>query len=267
MDRFEMSVNHNKRSHNFIRTCENIALNNLKDFNDDSNISQESKDLCSKLSLCTTTKDRNSFLEKSLSTWIHFPFDEILIVDWSSTEPVLDVLKKYNDPRIKLIRVNGEESYRHSAGRNFKVKMCKNEWVLSIDSDVMLTPQFGKDIILNDSIFHTINTDISCASGIGTCVFSKTQFNSVRGCNEEMNGWGFEDLDLYLRMREQFKNKFYSYDTIYHQPHDNTLRTKNTEFRDKWISNGHNMHIATKYQKNDHPVEEITNFEIIQIKH
>jgi hypothetical protein len=62
-----------------------------------------------------------------------------------------------------------------------------------------------------------------------------------------MHGWGFEDLDLYMRfVNAGYSNFNIPVDFYKHIPHDDELRTVNTKYLNKWQSNSENMYIGSR---------------------
>jgi hypothetical protein len=63
---------------------------------------------------------------------------EHVIVDWSSGVPVRrDQLPA--DPRIRLLRVDGERSWNLCRAYNFAVSRAQGEWILKLDADTWPT--------------------------------------------------------------------------------------------------------------------------------
>jgi hypothetical protein len=58
-------------------------------------------------SIFSATRNRNDMLKRNLPTWLNVTgVDEIVLVDWGSKPPALDVVRTFNDPRLKLIQVS-----------------------------------------------------------------------------------------------------------------------------------------------------------------
>ena len=63
------------------------------------------------ISIVSCCMNRNENLRKALMTWLQLDVDEIVIVDWSSKEPVEETIKDLMDHRVKIIRVEGESKW------------------------------------------------------------------------------------------------------------------------------------------------------------
>lgn len=69
------------------------------------------------LSIVCAVKNRLNTLKVSLASWLVAPgIDEIVIVDWSSDEPLASFAAQ--DARIKIIRVDDESEFHLSAAFN-----------------------------------------------------------------------------------------------------------------------------------------------------
>lgn len=220
-------------------------------------ISDLSKENCRKISLTTSCMDRNSFLLKSLETWLQFPFKEIVIVDWSSKVPVEDSIREYFDSDflsslqvpIKVKRIEGETYYDHSKVRNTKLDLCESEWILCIDSDVMLNYKFANYFRLKDPLKLYCNFARKSDRGLfGTAIFSKYLYKTIGKFDEDLKYWGSEDEDFYNRAKEVgFKVRDIRSFTMLHQDHSDDLRSLNTPFESIWKSlSENNYRIAKK---------------------
>lgn len=196
------------------------------------------------LSIVFPVMNRTEILCQSVPTWLDNDFvDEIIIVDWSSNIPI------YNDERtssiisnskIRLIRVDKEKFFlTPSLSLNLGILRASNDNILKLDIDYKLInkkffdnisklkPTLKKNFFVMDSATCSDNPDNICLTGF--VFFHRSYFLTVNGYNENLSGWGFEDLDLYDRMSPEAQ-KFIIKDIdkyIYHIPHSDKLRTIN----------------------------------------
>ncbi len=201
----------------------------------------------SRISLCTAIMDRLEFLKEALPTWLKLPFDEIIIVDWSSRIPVAEhILKDFKDERIKIIRVDGKEKYNQSKASNLKIMAAKCPIILSIDCDIKLGEDFFKRNNFVDGIF-IIGDQKKNPGTTGTCLVSKSEFDRLNGYNELMNGWGYHDNDFYNRLENiGLLKKYFANGSIIHIDHGDEIRTSNYTSKNKKFSNHENKKIAIK---------------------
>lgn len=182
--------------------------------------------------------NRKDMLSISLNSWIKFnQISEIIIVDWSSEDNlswVLDV-----DRRIKFIRVEGEKFFNIAQAYNLAIRHTAYEYVLKLDVDYILNPyhDFFQINIQTENSFLAGNWRTGVAENKifsslnGLVYINKKYFYGIGGYNENYNGYGEEDEELYKRLEESGLVRLdikYDYSVI-HMPHSNFFRTNNYE--------------------------------------
>ncbi|WP_348825250.1 glycosyltransferase family 2 protein [Flavobacterium aestuarii] len=93
-----------------------------------------------KLSVLIITLNEEKHLKALLSD-LSFA-DEIVIVDSFSTDRTEIIAKSF--PKVKFIQ-NKFENF--SVQRNFAISQAKNDWILFLDADEVLTPELKQEII------------------------------------------------------------------------------------------------------------------------
>ncbi|MFH1441844.1 MAG: glycosyltransferase family 2 protein [Candidatus Omnitrophota bacterium] len=90
------------------------------------------------LSVVVLTKNEASRIEKCLDSvkWA----DEIIVVDDLSSDNTIEITQKYTD-KIFSKRMDIEGSHR-----NWAYSQAKNQWVLSLDADEIVTPELKDEI-------------------------------------------------------------------------------------------------------------------------
>jgi glycosyltransferase involved in cell wall biosynthesis len=96
-----------------------------------------------KLSVVIATYNRAAILEKTLrSLFVQTTQEfEILVVDDGSTDETPDLLKRLEseDPRLRHVRINNSG---RSIARNVGIEEARGEYILFLDSDVVVVPTF-----------------------------------------------------------------------------------------------------------------------------
>ncbi len=154
--------------------------------------------------IAAVAHNREQTLLKSLQSWLSIKsIDRIYICDWGSQSPLQSqIRKKWNVSHIVLYRVE-EERFVLSWAYNFLIgKMDECEWILKVDADVSLMPNFLNNVLLQEGTFFTgwhgwggNDTHLN-----GNLLVRKTHFESVGGYNEHIQHYGFDDEDLYTRL-------------------------------------------------------------------
>ena len=102
-----------------------------------------------KISALIITYNEIGYIEKCLAS-IDF-VDEIIVVDSYSTDGTYEYLLQH--PKVKVIQ-NPFENF--TSQKSFTLKQAKNDWVLFLDADEVITPNLEKEIIdiVNSSNEH-----------------------------------------------------------------------------------------------------------------
>jgi len=95
-----------------------------------------------KVSLICSCKNRVEPLKISLASWLNYKeIHEIIIVDWSSDEPI-DYLTKL-DPRIFVITVPDQKYFNQPQPLNLAASLATGDYILKVDGDYILSPYFN----------------------------------------------------------------------------------------------------------------------------
>ena len=156
----------------------------------------------SDLSIVTVCMNRREHLLRSaaaVAAWPHHT--EHLVVDWSSTEP-LRREQLPEDPRLRLLRVEGERRWNLCRAYNFAIAQARHPLILKLDADCWPSPRFDPTA-----------ASLKLEGGRGSCAFGSGRdgrkgqllidrrlFEAVGGFNEWMVGYGFDDKDLQVRL-------------------------------------------------------------------
>lgn len=179
-----------------------------------------------KTSLITTCMNRGLFLQDSVANWLMFDqFDEIIITDWSSAQPVKNMLNKFKDERIKVLRVDGQKFFNLCIARNIALEYCKNDWIVATDSDVTFARGFFDSFLPSKFIIYR-GGKANEKGTTGTVFMHKFVVTVTCGYNELMWGYGGDDDDFYRRIRkfEEFKIYPFLAGALYHRNHSDSER-------------------------------------------
>jgi predicted glycosyltransferase involved in capsule biosynthesis len=189
--------------------------------------------------------NRLSRLELAIESWSKFHLiNDIVIVDWSSADPISNCKSITNNNKVHIVRVEDQQYF--SLARSFNLAYDftnpKNEIVVKIDADYLLTDETLFYKLLTSNTFT--GTRLKDFFFTGSYIFTKSLsgfliINKSDFCyyNENMCGWGYEDIDLYERIKLQNINHIIVptlADYIYHIPHDDSLRVANYQIKDTW---------------------------------
>jgi hypothetical protein len=158
------------------------------------------------LSVVTVCMNRLEHLRSTAKHVAAWPgHQEHLIVDWSSAVPVRRE-QLPADPRIRLLRVEGEASWNLCRAYNFAVARAGGDWILKLDADAWPTQAFDAKAVVRRLSGEGQDPEEPYAFGSGLdgrkgqFLMTRRLFAAVGGCNEYLVGYGFDDKDLQARL-------------------------------------------------------------------
>lgn len=228
------------------------------------------------VSLICACKNRIDALRVSLSSWLAFDeIKEIIIVDWSSDEPI-DFLLNY-DKRIKIIRVSGKDYFNQPQPLNLALSMATGDYILKVDCDYVINPyyNFFTSYPIDDNTFvsgrfrRTITEDkfkkerhvmsfedmvnyLNSYSPFfkflfGMLFIKRENLLKVGGYNETLGQYyAYEDDEIVERLKLLNLNEVrIDYDnTLIHIPHPDKKRTE------YFYADGKNEHVSQHIRNN-----------------
>lgn len=187
------------------------------------------------ISIVCGVRDRLPHLLQTLPTWLACPeVDDVLIVDWSSREPVSPRLKLaglLDDRRVVIARVEGQEHWCAAKCHNLEVRLAKGEHVLRLDADNLLRADFFQVHQPGDSDFF--HADYSRRRNdedyhLGGVLYARREdILGVGGYNERLLVYAYEDDDLVGRLKSVVTPRPLDFETLTHIPHGDDERLVN----------------------------------------
>ena len=217
-----------------------------------------------KISLCTTCMNRLEHLEETLplNVFANRAYEnlEFLILDYNSQHAILPYLQN-NFPeqlisgRLKYYRTDYPRWYSMSHSRNLAFKLGTGDILCNIDADNFTGEGFAdfvnKKFLNNEKIFLSTHTVSQKKSDVlGRLCVDRRDFMEVRGYDEAMKYYGFDDYDLILRLQANGLKMIGIIDPKYlvTLKHSDELRLKNFE---------HANHLAMLLIKHVTPFESL----------
>jgi hypothetical protein len=164
---------------------------------------------------------------------------EFVVLDYNSTDKLGDWIKGEMTHYIELdilvyYRTSNPEVYNRSHSRNMAYRLSRGELVCNLDADNFLGVGFAKKMLTNfqrnaDS-FYTSNLNIEDV--FGKVVLTRSSFLKVKGYNEGLNGYGFEDVDFFSRLEGSGLTHNLFYEPEFHKyiSHSKYERVQNEKF-------------------------------------
>lgn len=147
------------------------------------------------VTVCMNRRDHLIHTAAEVAAWPHHA--EHLIVDWSSREP-LQRAELPADPRLRLLRVEGEQRWNLARAYNFALAQARGTCLFKLDADCWPQQLPAPDQLAGvDGVCHF-------GSGpdgrLGQWLLDRDIWERLGGFNELLQGYGFDDKDLKARL-------------------------------------------------------------------
>jgi predicted glycosyltransferase involved in capsule biosynthesis len=203
------------------------------------------------LTLITTCKGRESFLEQVLPTWITIPeIDKIVVVDYNSPgnkiQPIID---KNQNGNIFRVKIKDQPNFSLSIARNVGLRSLPSDsqYLFFCDCDI----QLDKDslaLVSNDNCFYLRDYKVKFNqrwSIAGSFICTYDQISSINGYDERLWGHGHEDQDVYERLNLKYPVKHvFTPDMFKHIDHGNEIRNTYYGYKSPTMTSLENIKIT-----------------------
>lgn len=154
------------------------------------------------ISIVTVCMNRRHHLLQSLPRVCAWPHHrEHIVVDWSSRIPIARS-DLPDDPRIRLLRVEGETQWHPSHAYNFAASQVRGDWIFRLDADCWVQDLDPSQLMACDPADGWV-ARASQGGSLGAVLVRRDLFAAIGGFNELMRSYGFEDKDLIYRLEAQ----------------------------------------------------------------
>ena len=182
------------------------------------------------ISVIVPVYNAEKYLNKCLDSVINQTYKnlEIICINDGSTDNSLKLLKEYKDTRIKIFDI---KNHGPSFARNVGIKNSTGDFIVFIDSDDFINPEFCENSLKNQ---QETNSDLVCGRRILIDDNGKVKCNWVS--KENISYYPLAEYDLF---------------TQYHMVTDKLFRTKiikdNNLFFDETLNFGEDSLFLTQY--------------------
>jgi GT2 family glycosyltransferase len=98
------------------------------------------------VSVTIVTYNSGRFIKRCLESVLdqRYPYVEIIVIDNNSTDGTVDILEPFED-RVRIIY--NEENSGFAAAQNQAIEASRGEWILTLNPDVLLLPNFIEALV------------------------------------------------------------------------------------------------------------------------
>lgn len=207
------------------------------------------------VSLVAVCMGRRDTVKKTVPAWLKVKdVDELVIVDWSSDPPLEPTIRAIpGADAIKIIRVNGEQSWVLSRAYNLAMSATSYSHIIRTDCDYEVGGDFvaahrslvegdvaavgdtstaeSEDMQRDGKRYYAGNYNLARNENEihlnGAVFIRRKDFLDIGGYDERIQTYGWDDEDLYNRLSDAGLQKMnISYDHVSHVQHDNTGRAQ-----------------------------------------
>jgi len=191
----------------------------------------------SEICFITTCMGRLAHLRETLPAAAAQPGASHVVVDYSCPEGSGDwVTREF--PHVKVVRVTGKAHFHISAARNAGAAAADAPWLFFRDADVGVAPSFNSIVLPMLREGGHYRSRLKAAGPLsGALICSRVDFDQIGGYDEVMKGWGYEDSDLYLRLRAAGSEaRLFPEELLLPLDHDNATRVAHYEVKHREYS-------------------------------
>lgn len=159
------------------------------------------------VALVSACMNREANLLKVLPSWLASAADEIILVDWSSREPLWPQLAHIDDPRLKVLRIEGEPRWILTHAFNVGLRFASRERIYKLDADIELGDQFLDANGIQPGEFIRGFWKSAVDAGVADQKYVNGSFGAFKKdlreagyYDERILTYGWDDSDLYHRL-------------------------------------------------------------------
>src|SRR5262252_4390721 len=110
-----------------------------------------------RVSVTIVTYNSGRFIKRCLESVLaqKYPGKEIIVVDNASTDGTVDILEQFED-RCQI--VYNDENIGFAAAQNQAIRISNGDWVLTLNPDVLLLPNFIQALVDAGEVDPNIGT-------------------------------------------------------------------------------------------------------------
>lgn len=167
-----------------------------------------------RISFCTVCMNRLEFLKRTLPKNIEdnlaYGNVEFLVLNYGSTDLIDEWIEKSMTPYLnsgilRYLKTSKPKYFLRSHSKNVSAKHANGDIICNVDADNFIGKGFANYInekfTTNDHIFLGVERKDATKDCYGRICLKRTDFLAIRGYDEGMENYGFEDIDFKNRLK------------------------------------------------------------------
>jgi hypothetical protein len=175
-------------------------------------------------------------LPKNIADNENYPNREYIVLDYNSTDGLKDWIMSEMEVHLrsgllKYFRTEARPYFDRCHSRNMVFKQASGDIFCNVDADNFTGPGFANYLnhFFKEQPCSFLTPDYSVRDVMGRLSIKRSDFHDVKGFNESLEGYGFDDVDLYRRLELRNKKHKFLYELQFLQAinHPHGERFKN----------------------------------------
>lgn len=150
-----------------------------------------------RISFYTTCMGRLHHLRQTLPlNLLRNPKSEFVVLNYNSPDGLDEWMRSNPSPRVCYVRDGDANFYHSSHAKNLAAKAASGDILVNLDADTLAGPG------LEDRLVELFSEDAKRLVHVGftgTIALLRDDFFHLRGYDEALRGWGYDDVDLIAR--------------------------------------------------------------------
>lgn len=187
------------------------------------------------ISVVCAVKNRSLPLRYSIPSWLSHPnVCQLILVDWCSDVPVHLQLKEadipgWPDSRVSVVRIEQQPVWNLARAYNLGLRFVVGECIFKADADIVMVGDIVErkptpgETFLAGNWANARNRNETFLNG--SLLIATNDMLSVGGYDERVDRYGWDDDDLYQRLRNRNLRRIgFKHGVLFHLPHSDRSR-------------------------------------------
>ena len=146
-------------------------------------------------------KGRLSHLMQTIPAMLRHSSIPIIVVDYACPSNTKAWVSSLHSPKCSSFSANVPGPFNLSRARNIGIKQVSTKYVISMDADCLVQDGLLESLVPQGDEVRLL-VGVHQQGGVSYCRFTKSLWEKVRGYDESMEGWGYEDTDFLARLKQ-----------------------------------------------------------------